>query len=98
VYRAKVIDQLDKQMAVGMVGATNKLEALTQITEAGDEPQSQSAGYVGKKMAAQAAASAAAQAGGKFAPRPAPKLAAVGGQRVPRRAGFVKRGVVYCMP
>lgn len=82
VYRAKVIDRLDAQMMGGMVGATNKLEALTQITEAGDEPQSQSAAYVGKKVAAQAAANAAAAAGGKFAPRQAPKLAAVGGQRI----------------
>lgn len=82
VYRAKVIDQLDAQMAVGMVGATNKLEALTQITEQGDEPQSQSAGYVGKKAAAKADAAAAIAGGSKFAPRPGPRLVANGGKPV----------------
>lgn len=87
VYRAKVLDRLDQQMTGGMVGATNKLEALTQITERGDEPLSQSPGYVGKKEAANAAAHAAAAAGGKFAPRVPPRLAAVGGQRIdPKKA------------
>jgi hypothetical protein len=98
VYRAKVLDRLDAQMTGGMVGATNKLEALTQITDAGDEPQSQSAAYVGKKAAASAAAAnAAAAAGGKFAPPPAE----IGGRRWsardPRRAGLVRRGMVDSM-
>jgi hypothetical protein len=87
VYRAKVIDQLDKQMMRGWSG-DQQARGANPDHRGWDEPQSQSAGYVGKKMAAQAAASAAAQAGGKFAPRPAPKLAAVGGQaRAPEEPG-----------
>ncbi|WP_408586462.1 hypothetical protein [Novosphingobium sp.] len=39
VYRAKVLDRLDAQMVGGLIGATNRLEALTQITDAGDEAQ-----------------------------------------------------------
>lgn len=73
-YRAKVIDRLDEQMIGGVVGATNKLEALTQITDPDQPAASQSPGYVGKKVAARAAASAAAAAGGKFAPPAPPKL------------------------
>ncbi len=73
-YRAKVIDRLDEQMIGGVVGATNKLEALTQIIEGDQAPASQAPGYVGKKVAAKAAAAAAAAAGGKFAPPAPPKL------------------------
>lgn len=78
--RAKVVDQLHAQMAAGIVGATNRLEALTQITEEGDAPAHANPGYVGKKAAAKAQANAAAQTGGKFAPRTPPRLAAAGGQ------------------
>lgn len=78
--RAKVVDQLHAQMAAGIVGATNRLEALTQITDEGDVPAHVNPGYVGKKAAAKAQASAAAQAGGKFAPRTPPRLVAAGGQ------------------
>lgn len=72
VYRAKVLDQLNVQMAAGTIGATNKLEALTQFAEVGD-----GAGPVGKKAAAKADAEAGVAAGGKFAPRAPPKLAVV---------------------
>lgn len=78
--RAKVVDQLHAQMAAGIVGATNRLEALTQITDEGDVPAHANPGYVGKKAAAKAQANAAAQSGGKFAPRSAPRLVAAGGQ------------------
>lgn len=78
--RAKVVDQLHAQMAAGIVGATNRLEALTQITEEGDTPAHANPGYVGKKAAAKAQANAAAQTGGKFAPRTPPRLVAAGGQ------------------
>ena len=82
VYRAKVLDQLDKQMVGGVAGATNKLEALTQIIEPGEASQAQTPGYVGKKGAAAVAASDVAANGGKFAPRTPPRLVANGGQRV----------------
>lgn len=87
VYRAKVLDKLDDQMTAGVTGATNKLEALTQITEAQDQPQANSPGYVGKKATAKAHAAAIAAGGGKFAPRTPPRLAAVGGQRVDGKPG-----------
>jgi len=82
VYRAKVLDRLDDQMTGGVTGATNKLEALTQLTDSGDTPQAQSPGYVGKKAAAQADAAAAMASGSKFAPRGAIRLAANGGRHV----------------
>jgi len=82
VYRAKVLDQLDVQMRAGTVGATNKLEALTQIVDGGDAPQAQAPGYVGKKIAAEADAHAAVSGGGKFAPRAAPRLATADGKPV----------------
>jgi transposase-like protein len=74
LFRAKVIDRLEEQMIAGVVGATNKLEALTQITDPEQPAASQAPGYVGKKVAAKAAATAAAAAGGKFAPPTPPKL------------------------
>lgn len=82
VYRAKVLDRLDAQMTGGMVGATNKLEALTQITEDSGDPQAQSSGYVGKKAAAKADAAAIVAGGGRFAPRSAPRLVASGGKPI----------------
>ncbi len=85
VYRAKVLDRLDNQMVAGVVGATNKLEALTQIVEAGDGSQAANPGYVGKKTAAKADAAAVVVEGGKFAPRGTPRLAAVNGQPVEKR-------------
>jgi AraC-like DNA-binding protein len=74
VYRAKVLDQLNIQMVAGTLGATNKLEALTQFDEPGE-----SGAAVGKKAAARADAEAGVAAGGKFAPRTAPRLVAVNG-------------------
>jgi hypothetical protein len=71
--RAAVIDHLHDQMEDGVVGATNRLEALTASSEPG-ESAAQSPGYVGKKVAANSAAAAAASAGGRFAPPAAPKL------------------------
>lgn len=82
VYRAKVLDKLDAQMEGGVLGATTKLEALTQIIEPGEPSQAQSPGYVGKKAAAKAEAAAVAASGGKFAPRTPPRLAVVGGKTV----------------
>lgn len=83
VYRAKVLDKLDAQMEGGVLGATTKLEALTQIVEPGEPSQAQqSPGYVGKKAAAKAEAAATAANGGKFAPRTPPRLAVVGGQNM----------------
>lgn len=73
VTRANVIDHLHDQMEDGTSGATNRLEALT--APAGPGPAAQAPGYVGKKVAANAAASAAASAGGIFAPPSGPKLA-----------------------
>lgn len=79
--RAKVLDSLSDQMASGMVGATNRLEVLTAITD-GENAVANAPGYTGKKAAAKVAASQAVAAGGKFAPRPAPRLVAQGGTRV----------------
>ncbi|MEI9995107.1 MAG: hypothetical protein WDM91_10965 [Rhizomicrobium sp.] len=81
--RAEVLRNLRKQMVDdGLVGATNRLEALTQIVDLEAPPASAAPGYVGKKVAARADAAAAVAAGGRFAPRPAPKLAAVNGEAV----------------
>lgn len=77
VYRAKVLDRLDEQMSAGMIGATNKLEVLTQICQEGDAPAVMS---LGKKASAQADADAAVAKGGIFAPRSSPRLAASGGK------------------
>jgi hypothetical protein len=81
VYRAKVLDRLDEQMSAGMIGATNKLESLTQIADDADG-QAASPGYVGKKTAAKADAAAMIGDGSKFAPRGTPRLAAVNGKSV----------------
>jgi len=77
-YRLKTLQRLDKLAGIGSLGATSKLAALTSQT--GDAPVSPaSPGYVGKKAAAKAEAAEAAAAG-KFAPRGAPRLAAVDGK------------------
>jgi len=82
VYRAKVLDQLDVQMRAGTVGATNKLEALTQAVDAGEGGPALGAAYVGKKAAAKADAEAVVTQGSKFAPRAAPRLATANGKPV----------------
>lgn len=69
-YRAKVIDNLDAQMEEGLVGATNRLEAMTAIPEGAAAPGA----HLGKKAAADAVARAAAGGGNRFAPPAAPKL------------------------
>lgn len=81
VYRAKVLDQLDKQMDGGVAGATNKLEALTQIIEPGEPSQAASPGYVGKKTAAKADAAAALAEDDIFAPRGSPRLVVNNGKK-----------------
>jgi AraC-like DNA-binding protein len=86
VYRAKVLDQLDVQMRAGTVGATNKLEALTQVVEVGEGGPALGAGYVGKKAAAKADAEAVVTEGSKFAPRAAPRLATANGKPVDKRS------------
>lgn len=74
-YRAKVLDMLDQEATKeGTIGAINRLEALTVIP-APEDPKVPGAHIIGKKAAQRASAGAAASAGGKFAPRPAPKLA-----------------------
>lgn len=80
-YRAKVIDRLDEQMTAGTMGATNRLETITQPI--GDtEPGDRAAQPQGKKAAAKAGAEATVSGGGKFAPRAAPRLAAVNGRPI----------------
>jgi len=75
-YRARVLDSLDEQMADGVVGATNRLEALTVITDPQERPGAERQGpNLGKKAASRAAAAAAASGGGTFAPPPPPRLA-----------------------
>lgn len=81
--RAATIDLLVKQSAGGLIGATTKLEALSR--PAADKADTGNAGtseYVGKKATARADAAAAVAAGGKFAPRGAPRLVASGGKPV----------------
>lgn len=84
VARATTIDRLDEQSRGGLVGATNRLEALSRPAAeqdgAGAAPQTSE--YVGKKATARADAAAAVAAGGKFAPRGAPRLVASGGKPV----------------
>jgi hypothetical protein len=84
VARATTIDRLDEQSRGGLVGATNRLEALSRpaADQDGAGAAASSSEYIGKKATAAAAAHAAAATGGKFAPRVPPRLAAVGGQRV----------------
>lgn len=89
--RAMVLDAYFDQMADGITGATNRLEALTApvLDDQGKGtgvPSPTPSGYVGKKFAAARAADAAVAAGGKFAPRGAPRLAVVGGKAVPDEA------------
>jgi hypothetical protein len=79
--RAAVIDRLDQQSAAGVAAATSKLEALSRPVPA-KEAAAPRGDYFGKKASAVATAEAAVAAGGKFAPRVPPRLAAVGGQRV----------------
>ena len=69
--RANIIDALHDQMEEGISASTNRLEAMTAIPAEGAAP---TAGGVGKKAAAAADAKAAVQGGGRFAPRPAPKV------------------------
>ena len=84
VARASLIDQLVAQSQAGLVGATNRLEALSRPAAeqdgAGAAPQTSE--YVGKKAAARADAALAVAGGGKFAPRGAPRLVASGGKPV----------------
>lgn len=82
VTRAAMLDRLDEQSKGGLIGATTKLEALSRLIAPKDGAASAPTEYVGKKATAHAAAQAAASSGGKFAPRAAPRLAAVGGQRI----------------
>lgn len=77
--RAAVIDALHDQMDDGVIGAIKHLEALTALP---DEGGSIAAGHIGKKAAEKADASAAVAAGGRFAPRPGPKLAVVNGESI----------------
>lgn len=74
-YRAKVLEKLDAQMDVGTVGATNRLEAITVIPDGDESPGERKGPHVGKKAGAAAAAGAAIIGGGRFAPRPSPKIA-----------------------
>ena len=83
VARATTIDRLDEQSRGGLVGATNRLEVLSRPpvdkTDTGNAGTSE---YVGKKATARADAAAVVAAGGKFAPRGAPRLVASGGKPV----------------
>lgn len=80
--RAETIDLLIKQSEAGLIGATTKLEALSRPMPTKDGPAAPAAEYIGKKNAAKADAQAAVAAGGKFAPRSGPRLAAVNGSPV----------------
>lgn len=76
-YRLKTLRRLETLADTGNLGATKQLAAITSAS-AGEK----SSGYVSKKATAQADADAAMSAGGKFAPRAAPRLAVVGGKPV----------------
>lgn len=83
VARATTIDRLDAQSRGGLVGATNRLEVLSRPpADKADTGNSGTSEYVGKKATARADAAAAVAAGGKFAPRGAPRLVASGGKPV----------------
>lgn len=82
IYRDKVLESLETQMAAGNTSATNRLEAVTAIpqtpakggqSDVGASP-APAAHVIGKKAAARADAAAAAAAGGVFAPPPPPRL------------------------
>jgi hypothetical protein len=77
-YRLKVLRRLEDQ-ADKNLGALTKLAALTAP---GSDGADTSSGYIGKKVAAKADAEAAIGAGSKFAPRSAPRLAAVNGEAI----------------
>lgn len=78
-YRLKSLHRLEKLADSGNLGAARQLVALTSP---GQAPRARP-GYVGKKASALADADAAVAEGGKFSPRAAPRLAAVGGKQVP---------------
>lgn len=81
--RATTIETLVKQSNAGLIGATTKLEALSRPpADKTDTGHAGTSEYVGKKASARADAAAAVAAGGKFAPRGAPRLVASGGKPV----------------
>lgn len=73
-FRAKVLDELEVQMGQGVVGATNRLEAITVIPDDKDPGAERIGPNMGKKAAAAVTAGAAAAGGGVFAPPTPPKL------------------------
>lgn len=88
IARAKVLDKLAEQMDDGLVGATNRLEALTAAADPDAQGAQRQGGYVGKKAAANATAAAAAAGGNMFAPpKPPARLATVNGAAVKPDAG-----------
>lgn len=74
-YRLKTLKRLDRLADAGTIGAAKQLEALTAAPDSGEQAPQRGASYVGKKAAAKADADAAVAAGGKFAPRSAPRIA-----------------------
>lgn|GEM_PF-2416511 len=82
ITRAETIDRLVNQSAGGLIGATTKLEALSRPTPTKEGPAAPAGEYIGKKTVAKADAATAIAAGGMFAPRTPPRLAAVNGQPV----------------
>lgn len=81
--RAATIEMLVNQSKGGLIGATTKLEALSRPpVDKTDTGNSGTSEYVGKKATARADAAAAVAAGGKFAPRGAPRLVASGGKPI----------------
>jgi hypothetical protein len=82
-YRLKTLQRLERLAELGSLNAVGKLAALTSPAAAdASKKAAPAAGYVGKKATAKADAAAAVAAGGKFAPRPGPRLAVVGGKPV----------------
>ncbi len=80
-YRLKVLNRLDLLAAAGSLGAANKLAVMTSpAPEAG--PAGAATPPIGKKAEARAKADAVVAAGGRFAPRERPRLAAVDGAAV----------------
>jgi hypothetical protein len=98
VYRAKVIDQLDKQMAVGMVGATNKLEALTRSPRPGTNRNRRAPGTWARRWPPRRRRARRHRLVGSLRRAQHRSWPLWVDSACPRRAGFVKRGVVYCMP
>jgi AraC-like DNA-binding protein len=82
IIRAATIDRLVNQSDGGLISATTKLEALSRPIPTKEGPAVTPSEYRGKKTAALADAATAVSAGGKFAPRSSPRLAAVNGHPV----------------